>query len=66
MVIKWTNRISRETGYVKQVDTKNKCFENTFDRTEAKVYGNRGAAASAIRTLNLYGEGVNNEFAIEG
>lgn len=62
VVIKWTNRNSGETGYVKRVDGINKCFENTYDKSEAKTYGNKGGASAAVRTLMSYGEGENNDF----
>lgn len=62
--ITWTNKYSKETGYIKDVDSKNRHFINTFDEAEAKVYANAGLAASAIKKLVSYGEGENNDFAV--
>lgn len=38
MKIKWTNKWSGETGFVKTVNTKKKYFENTYDVNDAKVF----------------------------
>ena len=64
VVIKWTNNFSQETGFVKSVNREGKYFENTFDQSEAKVYGNKGCATTAIKVLLSYGEGENNTFEI--
>lgn len=60
----WTNKYSKETGYIKDIDTENRHFINTFDETEAKVFVNAGLATSAIKRLVSYGEGENNDFAV--
>ncbi len=41
MKIKWTNKWSGETGYVKAVHNKEQYFENTFDADEAKNFSVR-------------------------
>lgn len=64
MIIKWTNKFSGETGYVKQVKTKEKCFENTFNRGEAKEYHSYAAARGIVTKLISYGEGKNNTFDV--
>ena len=64
MVIMWKNRYSGETGYVKRVCSNEKCFENTYDKSEAKEYGSIAAARGIITKLNSYGEGENNVFLI--
>ena len=64
MIIKWVNKYSHEEGYVKSINRKERHFENTFDTSEAKVFGNTGAASMAIKTLRSYGEGDNNDFEI--
>lgn len=38
MKIKWTNKWSGETGYVKAIHNKEQYFENTFDADEAKNF----------------------------
>ena len=64
MVIKWINRFSREIGYVKTIDYKNKHFNNTFNYEDAKKFNTTESANKAIEKLNEYGEGINNEFEI--
>lgn len=64
VVIKWRNIHSNESGYVKDVNRTDKHFENTFDKAEARVYGNKGSATSVVKTLISYGEGENNIFEI--
>lgn len=64
MIIKWINKYSREEGFVKSVDLKQRHFNNTFDKAEAKVYGNKGAAAKVVKALIDFGEGENNDFEI--
>ena len=51
--IRWVNKLSRETGWVKDVHNKEKYFENTFDETGAKLYDRRGAVA-VVSALNKY------------
>lgn len=50
MVIKWTNKVSRETGYVKGIRNKNGYFENTFDIKEARRYS-AGTVGQKIEEL---------------
>ena len=38
MKIKWTNKFSQETGFVKKLVRKQNCFENTFDQKEARSF----------------------------
>lgn len=38
MIIKWINRFSGETGYVRNINRKGEYFENTFDREQARDY----------------------------
>lgn len=44
MKIKWTNKFSGEVGFVKDINTKKKYFENTFDESEAKVFSTKTLA----------------------
>ena len=64
MKIKWTNKYSQETGFVKTVSSAKKCFMNTSDEAEARVFKTEKAAQKAIDTLVEYGEAVNNDFTI--
>lgn len=64
MVIKWTNIMSGEQGYVESVSAKEKHFINTFDKANAKVYKTAGSAKTAIKNLISYGEGEVNTFEI--
>lgn len=65
-IIKWKNIHSGDEGYVKSISSKNKCFENTFDKSEAKQYSSNAIAQKMIRTLEMYGEGAdkNNELTV--
>ena len=62
--VKWTNRHSGESGYVKSVKSKRGYFENTFNQDEAKKYLNETMANSDIKLLNEIGEGKNNDFVV--
>ena len=64
MKIKWINKFSQETGFVKAISAAKKCFTNTFDETEARVFKTEKAAQKAIDSLVEYGEGANNDFVI--
>lgn len=64
MIIKWTNKFSGETGFVKSVSNKEKHFINTFDKKSAKVYKDKSAAQRVIKTLTSYGEADANDFAV--
>ncbi len=44
MKVMWTNKFSREQGYVKEIKKKEGHFVNTFDKAEAKTYTAKGAA----------------------
>ena len=52
-VIRWTNKLSNETGFVKAVHSKEQYFENTFELNEAISYTDR-AASVIIGKLNKY------------
>lgn len=53
MIIKWRNKWSGEEGYVKCLNRKGGYFENTFEKSEAKVW-NKNAIARTIKTLCEY------------
>lgn len=64
MKIKWINKYSQETGFVKTISKAKQCFMNTADETEAREFKTEKAAQKAIDTLVEYGEAVNNDFII--
>lgn len=61
VVIKWTNRYSKETGYVESVCSKEQHFCNTYDIEKAKRYS-LNSAKGILTKLVKYGEADNNEF----
>jgi hypothetical protein len=50
MKVMWTNKFSREQGYVKEIKKKEGHFVNTFDKAEAKSYTPKGVA-QVLKTL---------------
>lgn len=63
VIIKWTNKYSNETGYVASLSTKNQCFNNTFEQSEAKRYSERSIAAT-MKKLEAFHETDNNTFEV--
>ena len=61
VIIKWTNKYSNETGYIKSVSTKNECFINTFDENEAKQYSEK-SVTGILNKLEKYNETEDNIF----
>ncbi len=64
-VIKWTNKMSRETGYVKSVSRARGCFINTWDKSDAKKYQTDKQIDKDMQILDEVGETQNNEFEVE-
>ena len=64
MIIKWTNKFSGETGFVKSINKKEKHFDNTFNKAEARRYASVGSATQIVNMLMSFGEGENNNFEI--
>lgn len=64
MKIKWVNKYSQESGFVKNVDYKRHHFINTFNEDEAKKYASTDSANKTIAKLIDYGEGENNDFFV--
>ena len=62
-IIKWINRFSGETGYVKVIRKAKGYFENTFDSKEARLFSD-AEASKALVTLSDIGEAQNNQFEI--
>lgn len=54
MIIKWTNKVSGEQGFVKKLNRKEKFFENTFERKEANNFSMQNGVSNAIVLLNEY------------
>jgi hypothetical protein len=65
MKIRWTNKYSRETGFVKSVSKAKNCFINTFDASEARVFKSGKDAEKAIAMMTEMGEAENNIFTVE-
>ena len=65
MKIRWTNKFSQETGFVKTISKAKNCFINTFDAAEARVFKSVKDAEKAIATLTEMGEAENNIFTVE-
>ncbi len=63
VIIKWTNKFSNETGYVASLSTKNKCFINTFEESEAKRYSEK-SVASLMTKLESFHETDDNDFEV--
>jgi hypothetical protein len=63
VIIKWTNKYSNETGYVASLSTKNKCFNNTYEQSEAKRYSEK-AVNNLMSKLESYHETDNNYFEV--
>ena len=63
VIIKWTYKFSNETGYVASLSTKNKCFYNTFDQSEAKQYSEK-SVATLMSKLASYHETDDNDFEV--
>lgn len=64
VIIKWTNKFSNESGFVKEVKTKEQHFVNTFNQTEAKTYKTDAGAIKTINKLIEFGEANNNNFEV--
>lgn len=60
--LKWTNKYSQETGYVKRVMKSKGFFVNTAEQEDAKKYRNETMARKDIEILTDIGEAENNIF----
>lgn len=63
-ILKWTNKISRETGFVESISSKERHFINTFDKDKAKRYNSRSVVSRMLTSLALYGEADQNDFEV--
>lgn len=62
--LKWTNKFSGETGYVKKVMKVKGYFVNTYEQAEAKAYKAVKDAEKDIEVLTSLGEAENNDFEV--
>ncbi|MBO4416318.1 MAG: hypothetical protein J5824_10125 [Lachnospiraceae bacterium] len=62
-VIRWTNRFSKETGFVKALAEDH--FINTWEKADAAKYRTKKDAEKVLVTLNEFGENANNDFVVE-
>ena len=65
MNIRWTNKYSQESGFVKTVSKVKNCFINTYEKSEARVFRSVKEAQNAINALTEMGEAEDNIFVIE-
>lgn len=61
-VIKWTNKMSGETGFVKSASRVKGHFINTFNKTDAKIYKSDKQIENDFKILEEVGEMQNNNF----
>ena len=61
-ILKWTNKMSKEEGYVKSVSKAKGYFINTFDNKEAKKYSTSAQVEKDLEILAQIGETENNDF----
>ena len=64
-ILKWENKFSKETGYVKTVSVAKGYFVNTYDKEEAKAYRCDKAIQKDLEILEGFGEFENNTFTVE-
>ena len=63
VIIKWTNKYSNESGYVASISTKNECFINTFEQSEAKRYSEK-SVKGMLTKLESFHETDDNDFEV--
>lgn len=64
-ILRWVNKYSGETGYVKSVLKSKGYFVNVWDRAGAKVYMNEAMALRDLEIIKELGEAIYNDFVIE-
>lgn len=64
-ILRWINKYSGETGYVKSVLKSKGYFVNTWQRAEAKAYMNETMALRDLEIIKALGEATQNDFVIE-
>ena len=63
VIIKWTNKYSNETGFIASLSTKNECFINTFEESEAKRYSEK-SVKGMLTKLESFHETDDNDFEV--
>lgn len=63
-VIKWTNKYSNESGFLKSVKKADGHFVNTFDVAEAKTFARQCDIVRTMNVLESIGECENNDFEV--
>lgn len=64
IVLKWTNRFSKETGYVKSICVSERHFVNTDQIEKARNFQYDATCKKALAQLEEFGEAVNNTFEV--
>lgn len=64
MLIKWTNKISGEQGFVRNIRIFRGYFENTYDIKEAHVFNTTHQCDAALKLLRQFGETKQNRFEL--
>jgi len=62
MALKWTNRVSGESGFVQSVLKSKGHFVNTWDIETAKIYKSENMLNKDLATLEEIGETKDNDF----
>ena len=62
MVLKWRNKFSNETGYVRNIQKAKGYFVNTTMLDQAKKYKSEDEVQKALAALKSIGETNNNVF----
>lgn len=63
MKIKWTNKYSKETGFVESINSRDRHFVNTYDYDKAKTF-TKATVTKALKKLQEIGESENNDFGV--
>lgn len=63
MKIKWTNKYSKETGFVESINSRDRHFVNTYDYDKAKTF-TKTTVSKALKKLQEIGECENNDFEV--
>lgn len=64
-ILKWENKYSKESGYVKTVSVAKGYFTATFEAEDAKKYRSDKEVQKDLETLKGFGEFENNDFVVE-
>ena len=62
--IMWINKMSKETGYVGSISKAKGYFMSVSDQAAARKFRTDKEVATAMATLESFGEMVNNDFEV--